>query len=127
MPLPIIPLAIAGGAVLSAILGKGRPSNVVRVVEDGVAYLPKKAHKGAKALAAKTRVEYRARMLARLQQQVSKEAAAIGKLSAKERRALEKEQAAILARADELIESRGYYARREAATRRVTKRMDKRA
>lgn len=118
MAIPLIPAAIAGVAVVGGMVAsKLRPSHIVRSVEDGVLAASSKVANGTKNAVRAVRVEYNAREIDKMQRKVEKLAVKVRQMDPEERAQLAAEEAAILARAEELRTSRGYYARRARAER----------
>ena len=81
---------------------KVRPSTLIRVAEDGVVNLAQGAKRKVRSAKNKVSVEYNARMIDKLQRRVEADMSAIAEMTVEQRREVEKQQAAVFARANEL-------------------------
>lgn len=88
---------------------KSRPSTLIRVAEDGaigagkaIARAPKAVVRGTKRLAHETSLEYRARVIDKLQRAVTQQADELRNMDPEARAKLAADEAAIFRRADEL-------------------------
>lgn len=96
----MIPLIV--GAAIGCIITKTRPSTVVRLGEDAVVFVGRKAS----GLVRSTKLEYKARMYAKATEAIHKADQHFENMSAAQRKQATKDEAAILARAAELVAER---------------------
>lgn len=98
----MIPLAPIAAGVALCVIWRARPSTLLRVVEDTTIAVPKAIAKRAKRFKADLKIEYEARLINKLQEKISIEAATLRNMSEADRQALAKQQALIFARAEQL-------------------------
>lgn len=105
---------LAAGCIIT----KTRPSTLVRGVEDGCIAVGKSVASKTRKAKAAVATEYAARSIDKLQRSVEAQYEGIAAMSVAERRALEKQQRAVFARAEELRAKREAKSAKRQAKRR---------
>lgn len=96
-----------------------RPSTLIRILEDSVVAAGSAVGRKAQHFAHETSIEVRARQIARETRRTAKAEAEASKLSAAERRQLERDQRTIERRAHELLGTKPTVRRRKSSKRRA--------